>query len=196
MTQMTTLAAFIDAQHAQQIDFLRELVKVPSDNPAGDCAPHAARAQILLEQLGLPVEAYPVPDALVKAHGMISATNLIVRKKVGAGGPAIALNAQVGEPEHWRAVLAADEVPMQLNPSLHVVGFRKLKAAEAWVASEKDFQGWHYTIEPLYAAPQADKQEAPAQPVASTSQRHAPTSVTPLVRRSTIGTRPLHSVTA
>lgn len=93
MTQMTTLAAFLDAQHGLQIDFLRELVKVPSDNPAGDCAPHAARAQTLLQQLGLQVEAYPVPDALVKANGMISATNLIVRKKFGDGGPTIALNA-------------------------------------------------------------------------------------------------------
>ena len=93
MTQMTTLAAFIDAQHGLQIDFLRELVKVPSDNPAGDCAPHAARAQTLLEQLELQVEAHPVPEALVKANGMISATNLVVRKKFGDGGPTIALNA-------------------------------------------------------------------------------------------------------
>lgn len=93
MTQTNSLSAFIDAHQAQQIDFLRELVKVPSDNPAGDCAPHAARTQVLLAQLGLPVEAYPVPDALVKVNGMISATNLIVRKKFGTGGPTIALNA-------------------------------------------------------------------------------------------------------
>jgi succinyl-diaminopimelate desuccinylase len=34
-----------------------------------------------------------VPDELVKANGMISATNLVVRKRFGAGGPVIALNA-------------------------------------------------------------------------------------------------------
>ena len=39
------IAERADAQHA----FLAELVKVPSDNPPGDCAPHAARAAELLE---------------------------------------------------------------------------------------------------------------------------------------------------
>jgi aminoglycoside phosphotransferase (APT) family kinase protein len=33
-----------------QVQFLAELVKVPSDNPPGDCAPHATRAAELLEQ--------------------------------------------------------------------------------------------------------------------------------------------------
>jgi len=39
------IRAFVEAAHAQQIDFLRELVKVPSDNPSGDCArmPRAPR---------------------------------------------------------------------------------------------------------------------------------------------------------
>lgn len=69
--------------------------------------------------------------------------------------------AQAGEtagPVHWRAVLAADQVPMQLNPAQHVVGFRTFKAADAWVASERDFAGWNYTIEPLYLAPSAPKE--------------------------------------
>ncbi len=65
---------------------------MPSDNPPGDCAPHAARAQELLEQLGLAVEAHPVPPAVVEAAGMKSATNLIVRHRFG-DGPVIALNA-------------------------------------------------------------------------------------------------------
>lgn len=65
------------------------------------------------------------------------------------------------EPVHWRALLAADEVPMQLNPSLHVVGFRTFKAADAWVASKTDFDGWKYTIEPLYNRPQAVGESLP-----------------------------------
>jgi acetylornithine deacetylase/succinyl-diaminopimelate desuccinylase-like protein len=85
--------SFLDAERAAQTRFLQELVQVPSDNPAGDCAAHGARAKILLEQLGFEVEAHVVPDALVKANGMISATNLIVRKRFGGGGPTIALNA-------------------------------------------------------------------------------------------------------
>jgi acetylornithine deacetylase/succinyl-diaminopimelate desuccinylase-like protein len=92
----SVIPAFIDAQQTAQRSFLREMVKVPSDNPAGDCAPHGARAQELLQELGLSVEAYPVPQALVQANGMISVTNLIVRRSFGAAGnkgPTIALNA-------------------------------------------------------------------------------------------------------
>jgi len=73
--------------------FLAELVRVPSDNPPGDCAPHAKRAAELLEALGFAVERLAVPEALVKANGMISCTNLVVRERFGAGGPTIALNA-------------------------------------------------------------------------------------------------------
>lgn len=87
------IRAFVEAEHARQVVFLRELVKVPSDNPSGDCAPHAARAKALLEALGLAVEAYPVPQDEVRAAGMVSATNLIVRHAFGRGGPTIALNA-------------------------------------------------------------------------------------------------------
>ena len=93
---MTTLAdqvtSFVERDFARETRFLAELVKVPSDNPPGDCAPHAARAQELLEQLGLAVEAHPVPPAVVEAAGMKSATNLIVRHRFG-DGPVIALNA-------------------------------------------------------------------------------------------------------
>ncbi len=87
------LATYIDAQQTPQRDFLQQLVQVPSDNPAGDCAAINARAQQLLEQLDLVVLSYPVPNALVRASGMISATNLIVRRTFGSGGPTIALNA-------------------------------------------------------------------------------------------------------
>ena len=72
--------------------FLAELVKVPSDNPPGDCAAHAERAAALLEGLGFTVERHPVPAETVKAAGMIAATNLVVRKRFG-DGPVIALNA-------------------------------------------------------------------------------------------------------
>ena len=73
--------------------FLAELVKVPSDNPPGDCVAHAERSATLLEELGFTVERHPVPPATVQAAGMIAATNLVVRKTFGTGGPTIALNA-------------------------------------------------------------------------------------------------------
>ena len=76
----------------QQVHFLAELVRVPSDNPPGDCRPHAERAATLLESVGLEVERHPVPDDLVRANGMLSCTNLIVRERFG-DGPVIACNA-------------------------------------------------------------------------------------------------------
>ena len=87
------LGKAVDALQPQAVTFLAELVKVPSDNPPGDCAAHARRAAELLKGLGFTVEAHPVPEALVKANGMISDTNLIVRRKYGTGEPTIALNA-------------------------------------------------------------------------------------------------------
>jgi succinyl-diaminopimelate desuccinylase len=83
---------FLSRSEAAAVDLLAELVKVPSDNPPGDCAPHALRAAELLERRGVAVERYPVPEALVRANGMVSATNLVVRERFG-DGPVIALNA-------------------------------------------------------------------------------------------------------
>jgi acetylornithine deacetylase/succinyl-diaminopimelate desuccinylase-like protein len=85
---------FLDANRDRAEAFLAELVKTPSDNPPGDCAPHARRAEALLAGLGLPVEPHPVPEALVRANGMVSCTNLLVRRRFGEGaGPVVALNA-------------------------------------------------------------------------------------------------------
>jgi hypothetical protein len=58
------------------------------------------------------------------------------------------LEAQL-KTEHWRAVLAKHQRPSQLHTRLHVVGFRDYKACEGFVASERDMNGWHYTIEEL-----------------------------------------------
>jgi succinyl-diaminopimelate desuccinylase len=87
-----TIAAFLDAYREAETRFLAELVRVPSDNPPGDCAPHAERAATLLEGLGFAVERHAVPEARVRGGGMISVTNLVVRERFGAG-PVIALNA-------------------------------------------------------------------------------------------------------
>ena len=86
------ISAFVDREFTHEIAFLAELVKVASDNPPGDCAPHAVRARTLLEGLGFAVVAHPVPPELAQAHGMKGATNLIVRHRFG-DGPTLALNA-------------------------------------------------------------------------------------------------------
>ena len=93
-----------DHRQAEQ-DFLAELVRMPSDNPPGDCAGHAERTATLLEALGFTVERHPVPAAEAAAHGMVSATNLVVRRHFGTGS-VVALNAHgdvVPPGEGWTA---------------------------------------------------------------------------------------------
>jgi succinyl-diaminopimelate desuccinylase len=89
-----TIHAFVAAHRGDAERFLAELVRVPSDNPPGDCMPHAIRAAALLEALGFSVERHVVPAAAVKANGMVSCMNLVVRVRFGTGnGPVIGLNA-------------------------------------------------------------------------------------------------------
>jgi succinyl-diaminopimelate desuccinylase len=84
----------IDANFKREVDFLKALVQVPSDNPPGDCAGHAEAAAELLEELGFTVQRHVVPKEVAQSHGLVSATNLIVREVFGTGkGPVIALNA-------------------------------------------------------------------------------------------------------
>ena len=99
------IAEVVDASHEAQIAFLAELVRVPSDNPPGDCRPHALRAAALLEALGFAVERHEVPREVVERHGMRSAVNLVVRHRFGPG-PTVALNAHgdvVPPGEGWTA---------------------------------------------------------------------------------------------
>lgn len=86
------LLAAVDRRADQQIAFLRELVREPSDNPPGYCVAHAERTAALLEALGFTVERHAVPAELCASHGMVSAVNLVVRQSFGVG-PTIALNA-------------------------------------------------------------------------------------------------------
>ncbi|ABM93737.1 M20 family metallopeptidase [Methylibium petroleiphilum] len=87
------LDAWIDAHFDEQVKLLQELVKVPTDSPPGNNAPHAERTAELLAAFGFEAEKYPVPADEVRAYGLESLTNLIVRRRYGAGGPTIALNA-------------------------------------------------------------------------------------------------------
>ncbi len=86
------LDAWIDAHFDEEVRFLQELVRVPTDTPPGDNAPHAERTAELLEAFGLHAEKHAVPPARVKEYGLASLTNLIVRRRYG-DGKLIALNA-------------------------------------------------------------------------------------------------------
>ena len=91
-TVYTDLDTWIDTHFDEQVRFLQELVRVPTDTPPGNNAPHAQRTSELLEAMGLSVEKHAIPEAEVHAVGMQSVTNLLVRKKFGAG-PTVLLNA-------------------------------------------------------------------------------------------------------
>src|SRR4249920_467280 len=86
------LDAWIDTHFDKQVQFLQALVRVPTDTPPGNNAPHAERTAELLQDFGWTVEKHPVPAQQVKAYGLQSITNLIVRRRFG-DGPTIALNA-------------------------------------------------------------------------------------------------------
>jgi len=88
----TDLDTWIDIHFDEQVRFLQELVRVPTDTPPGNNAPHAQRTSELLEAMGLSVEKHVIPEAEVHAVGMQSVTNLLVRRKFGAG-PTVLLNA-------------------------------------------------------------------------------------------------------
>ncbi len=90
--QYAQLDAWIDAHFDEQVKFLQALVQVPTDTPPGNNAPHAERTAELLKAFGYEAEKHAVPAADVKAYGLESITNLIVRRKYGAG-KTIALNA-------------------------------------------------------------------------------------------------------
>lgn len=87
------LAGWIDAHFDEQVAFLQDVVRIPTDTPPGNNAPHAQGVAAMLEAAGWPVERHPVPAALVARQGMESITNLVVRRRFGADGPTLALNA-------------------------------------------------------------------------------------------------------
>jgi succinyl-diaminopimelate desuccinylase len=86
------LDAWIDAHFDEEVQFLQALVRVPTDTPPGNNAPHAERTAELLKDFGFDVEKHPVPAQDVKDYGLESLTNLVVRRQYGTG-KTIALNA-------------------------------------------------------------------------------------------------------
>ncbi|MBK6868780.1 MAG: ArgE/DapE family deacylase [Burkholderiales bacterium] len=95
MTQDTyaALDTWIDQHFDEQVAFLQQLVRVPTDTPPGNNAPHADKTAELIQAFGFDAEKHHVPAQAVRDYGMESITNLIVRRRYGDGGKTIALNA-------------------------------------------------------------------------------------------------------
>ena len=92
MSPYEKLDDWIDAHFDEEVRTLQALVQVPTDSPPGNNAPHAERTAELLKGFGFEAEKFPVPADQVKAAGLESITNLIVRRRYGAGRT-VALNA-------------------------------------------------------------------------------------------------------
>ncbi len=92
MTDYARLDAWIDAHFDEEVRFLQSLVRVPTDTPPGNNAPHAVRTAELLQDFGFDAEAHAVPAQEVQDYGLQSITNLIVRREYGPG-LRVALNA-------------------------------------------------------------------------------------------------------
>ncbi|MBC7995653.1 MAG: ArgE/DapE family deacylase [Rhizobacter sp.] len=92
MTRYAELDTWIDAHFNEEVAFLQALVQVPTDTPPGNNALHAERTAELLAAFDMQAEKHEVPEVEVRAYGLQSLTNLIVRRRYGEG-KTIALNA-------------------------------------------------------------------------------------------------------
>jgi succinyl-diaminopimelate desuccinylase len=86
------LDAWVDAHFDEEVRFLQALIQVPTDTPPGNNAPHAERTAELLADFGFSAEKHPVPQTEVRAAGLESITNLVVRRAYGPG-TTVLLNA-------------------------------------------------------------------------------------------------------
>lgn len=55
------------------------------------------------------------------------------------------------QPVHFRAVLCREQQDQAIGVVPKVVGFVDKKAAEQFILEKRDFQGWRYNLEPLFA---------------------------------------------
>jgi succinyl-diaminopimelate desuccinylase len=79
------LDAWVNQHFDEEVQFLQALVRVPTDTPPGNNAPHAERTAELLQAMGLEADKFPVPPDMAHAAGLQSLTNLLVRRRFGPG---------------------------------------------------------------------------------------------------------------
>jgi acetylornithine deacetylase/succinyl-diaminopimelate desuccinylase family protein len=87
------LTQWIDDHFDEEVAFMQQVLRVPTDTPPGNNAPHAETVAELVKAYGWNAEKHVVPEQEVRDYGMESITNLIIRRPYEAGGPTVALNA-------------------------------------------------------------------------------------------------------
>jgi acetylornithine deacetylase/succinyl-diaminopimelate desuccinylase-like protein len=93
MDEQEQLSRWIDEHFDEEVAFLQKVIRIPTDTPPGNNAPHADAVAELVAGYGWNAEKHAVPQQAVRDYGMESITNLIIRRPYAAGGPTIALNA-------------------------------------------------------------------------------------------------------
>ena len=78
------LDAWIDAHFDEEVRFLQELVRVPTDTPPGNNAPHAERTAELLQGFGFVAERH-VADVVERAN-RVAVFNLSTQRDSRRGG--------------------------------------------------------------------------------------------------------------
>jgi len=87
------LSQWIDDHFDEEVAFMQQVLRVPTDTPPGNNTPHAETVAELVKAYGWNAEKHVVPEQEVRDYGMESITNLIIRRPYEAGGPTLALNA-------------------------------------------------------------------------------------------------------
>ncbi len=87
------ITQWIDAHFDEEVAFLQQVLRVPTDTPPGNNTPHADTVAELVKAYGWSAEKHAVPEQEVRDYGMESITNLIIRRPYEPGGPTVALNA-------------------------------------------------------------------------------------------------------
>ena len=87
MTPYEQLDQWVQNHFDEQVKFLQALVRIPTDTPPGKNAPHAEQTALMLKDMGFSAEHHAVPSEVVKAAGLESITNLIVRQSFTPDGP-------------------------------------------------------------------------------------------------------------
>ena len=85
MTDYTKSTPWIDAHFDEQVKFLQELIRVPTDTPPATTRRTPSARRSSLQAFGYQAEQHVVPVDEVKAAGLESITNLIVRRRYGEG---------------------------------------------------------------------------------------------------------------
>ncbi len=154
MTPYDQLDQWIDAHFEEQVRFLQELIRVPTDTPPGNNAPHADRTAELLSAMGYEVEKYAIPQADVLAAGLQSITNLVVRRcfdtgadRSGHRGITVLLNAHgdvVPPGEGWTHDPYGGEIEYDENGGGRIYG-------RAAAVSKCDFSSFTFALRALEA---------------------------------------------